>query len=102
MSADSREGAIERALAALREYAVLGIRTNIPFLIRVLGHSEFRAGRLHTGFVEAHLGELLNDTPGPDEALAAAAVIQASRASAISPTGASPADPWSTLTGWGR
>ena len=36
--AESRDAAIARALAALRSFPVLGIRTNIPFLIRLLDH----------------------------------------------------------------
>jgi len=101
VSAESRDAAIERAVAALREYAVLGIRTNIPFLIRLLGHPEFRAGRLHTGFVDAHLGELSSRGPVPAEALAAAATLPAAGGQVTAAARSAP-DPWSTLTGWGR
>ena len=44
-----------RTIAALHAFPVLGIRTNIPFLGRVLDHPDFRAGHLHTGFIEQHL-----------------------------------------------
>ncbi len=50
-----RAAAIARALAALREYAVLGIATNVAYLQAILDHPEFRAGRTHTGFLDAHL-----------------------------------------------
>src|SRR5699024_2390741 len=53
--AESRSAAIDRAIAALRNYPVLGIRTNIPFMIRVLDHPAFRSGDLHTGFIDQHL-----------------------------------------------
>lgn len=96
------EAAIERALAALREYAVLGIRTNNPFLIHLVGHPEFRAGRLHTGLVDAHLGDLLSRVPVPSDAVAAAAAIPSERVQRAAASGRTVPDPWSTLAGWGR
>ena len=77
--AESRDAAIARALAALRSFPVLGIRTNIPFLIRLLDHREVRAGRLHTGFIEQHLDELIAHRETPAEAVAAAAVTPDAR-----------------------
>ena len=40
--AATREEARRRAIAALRDYAILGIRTNIPFLLQILEHSSVR------------------------------------------------------------
>jgi acetyl/propionyl-CoA carboxylase alpha subunit len=54
-----RAEAIERSLAALRASAVAGIHTNLQFLARVLEHPAFRAGEVHTGFVDAHRPELM-------------------------------------------
>ena len=45
--------AIARLVAALREFPILGIRTNVPFLLRVLDHPRFRAGEIDTGFLDA-------------------------------------------------
>jgi acetyl/propionyl-CoA carboxylase alpha subunit len=42
-------------LGALEEYKVVGVRTTIPVLQRVLAHAEFRAGRLSTALLEAIL-----------------------------------------------
>ncbi len=50
--ADTREDATERMIRALREYDVGGIRTNIGFFRQILEDPEFRAARLHTGFIE--------------------------------------------------
>ena len=108
VQAETRTAAIERAIAALRRYPVLGLRTNIPFLIRVLDHPNFRTGDVHTGFIEQHLEALTARTvPPPAAAAAAATVAPTSRAgaagldaqSAGEPIGL---DPWSTLQGWGR
>jgi acetyl-CoA carboxylase biotin carboxylase subunit len=50
-----REAARRRMIEALRGYVVLGITTSIPFLIDVLSHPEFVAGRTHTHFLADHL-----------------------------------------------
>ena len=59
--AETREAAIDKMASALREYVVLGVKTNIGFLIRLMGDEEFRQGKIDTGFIEQH-PELL--TPG--------------------------------------
>jgi acetyl/propionyl-CoA carboxylase alpha subunit len=50
---ETRDETITRLVCALREYPILGVRTNIPFLIRVLDHPRFRAGDVDTGFLDA-------------------------------------------------
>jgi acetyl-CoA carboxylase biotin carboxylase subunit len=50
-----REAAIRRMTRALSEYRIVGIRTTIPALELVLGHPDFRAGRLSTGLLDAIL-----------------------------------------------
>jgi acetyl-CoA carboxylase biotin carboxylase subunit len=104
-SGETREAARARARAALRAYPILGIRTNIPFLIKLLELDAFRDGRLHTGLIDEHWAELSPaEPPVPAEALAAA-VFATPPGSSPSPdhrsTAAAP-DPWSTLGRWGR
>jgi acetyl-CoA carboxylase biotin carboxylase subunit len=99
--AETRDGAIARAAGALREYPILGIRTNVPFLIRILEGEAFVAGRVHTTFVDEHLDALL-PPPGPySEAIAAAAIAATPAARAAVHVEAAP-DPWAALDGWGR
>ena len=50
--AATRDEAIDRMIRALREYDVGGIRTNIGFFRQILEDPEFRAGHLHTGFID--------------------------------------------------
>jgi acetyl-CoA/propionyl-CoA carboxylase biotin carboxyl carrier protein len=101
-SGASREAAIARASAALRRFPVLGIRTNVAFLIRVLEHPEFARGAFDTGFIEQHLPDLVA-YPAPDDAVFAAAAVSRPRGTpALVTAGASVADPWVTLNGWGR
>ncbi|HEX6973680.1 MAG TPA: acetyl-CoA carboxylase biotin carboxylase subunit [Vicinamibacterales bacterium] len=103
VSAETRDAAIDRALAALRAFPILGIQTNVPFLVRLLDHPEFRAGRMHTGFLDQHLQDVLGEQTTPVEAVAAAAVAAAPTTSGarVAADTAVP-DPWDTLTGWGR
>jgi acetyl-CoA carboxylase biotin carboxylase subunit len=100
-TAESRDAAIARAVAALRAFPVLGIRTNIPFLLRVLEHPAFREGTVDTGFIDAHLDELLSRAPIRPEALAAAALPSTGTASPSSSAGSVP-DPWTSIERWGR
>jgi acetyl-CoA/propionyl-CoA carboxylase biotin carboxyl carrier protein len=101
--AESRDAAIARALAALRRFPILGIRTNVPFLIRLLDHPDVRAGRLHTRFIDEHAGELLTSDDPPLEALAAASAATPAVAFGPAGTRVSPSlDPWQTIRGWGR
>jgi len=98
-SAESREAAIARARAALLAFPILGIRTNVPFLIRVLDENDFRAGRLHTGFIDEHANALLATRPLAVEAVAAAVAAGPARSEGAR---APMVDPWEIIRGWGR
>ncbi len=50
--AETRDLAIARLVAALRAFPILGVRTNIPFLLRVLGHTDFRERAVDTEWVD--------------------------------------------------
>jgi acetyl-CoA carboxylase biotin carboxylase subunit len=70
-----RQAAIDRAVTALRDYAILGVTTNVEYLIDILQKPAFAAGQLHTGFLEEHLPDWENDHSGDgDLALAVAAI----------------------------
>jgi acetyl-CoA carboxylase biotin carboxylase subunit len=101
-SAESRDAAIARAISALRAFPILGVRTNLGFLISVLEHPAFRAGDLHTGFVDEHLAALLAKREPPAAVLAAAAFARGASADARPGATSRAADPWTDLRGWGR
>ncbi|MBM3724450.1 MAG: acetyl-CoA carboxylase biotin carboxylase subunit [Acidobacteria bacterium] len=50
--AETRDDAADRLRRALGETVVGGIRTNVAFFREVLDDAEFRAGLLHTGFLD--------------------------------------------------
>jgi acetyl-CoA carboxylase biotin carboxylase subunit len=107
--AETRALAIERLAAALRAYPILGIRTNIPFLLRILEHPRFQAGQIDTGFLDregAALAEIAEPEPPAfvRDAVAAAAGHQspATRYQPLSGGHQASVDPWTSLAAWGR
>ena len=59
---ETREVARHRAIAALRNYAILGIKTNIPFLLQILAHSDFVKASIDTGFLDRESANLARAT----------------------------------------
>lgn len=53
------EGMCKKAVRALKEIKIEGVKTNIGFLLNLLNHPTFRSGECTTGFIE-HNPELLN------------------------------------------
>jgi acetyl/propionyl-CoA carboxylase alpha subunit len=49
---ESRDEALDRLAAALRETEVGGVATNLPFLRWLVAHPEVRAGRITTAFLD--------------------------------------------------
>jgi len=91
---ETREVARRRALEALRNYPILGIRTNVSFLIEILQHPRYVSGDIDTRFLDAEGKTLRASAPVPPEALEVAAAL---RPSTIESTGT---DPWDTLRGF--
>jgi 3-methylcrotonyl-CoA carboxylase alpha subunit len=75
---DTRAAAIARMRAALSETIVLGVTTNIPFLLALLDHHAFEAGDVDTTFIDRRLDELL-PTPTEDDPLAMIALALSER-----------------------
>lgn len=50
-----RDEAILRMQRALDEYAITGIKTTIPFHLKVLNHPMFQKGDVSTDFIEKHM-----------------------------------------------
>lgn len=52
--ASSREEAIEKMIAAIADYRIVGVETTLGFCRFVLGHEAFRSGKFDTGFIKKH------------------------------------------------
>jgi acetyl/propionyl-CoA carboxylase alpha subunit len=99
---ESRDAATGRLIDALRRFPILGVRTNIPFLLRVLSHPRFKAGQIDTGFLDAEDTTLTSFEPGslPDVVRAAFAAHDDRPTRPNSAIDADIRDPWKRLKGW--
>ncbi|HEY0867172.1 MAG TPA: biotin carboxylase N-terminal domain-containing protein [Fimbriimonas sp.] len=76
--AETRNAAIDRLRRALLDFHILGVKTNIAYMLAVLDHPGFRSGRFDTGFLEREFAEWTDASPPPPElgAIAAAASME--------------------------
>uniref|UniRef100_UPI00358DFC84 methylcrotonoyl-CoA carboxylase subunit alpha, mitochondrial isoform X2 n=1 Tax=Myxine glutinosa TaxID=7769 RepID=UPI00358DFC84 len=57
---DDRETALQRLCATLWDYNVVGLSTNVKFLLSLASHPAFRAGHVHTSFIPQHHKDLFS------------------------------------------
>ncbi|MBV9476950.1 MAG: 3-methylcrotonyl-CoA carboxylase, partial [Acidobacteria bacterium] len=103
-TAESRDAAIDRLARALRDYVILGTKTNVSWLRRVITHPAFREGLVSTRFLEEH-AESLAPRVGEVVPRIAAAIASAPRKRAevaSSSDGPRLASVWDELGMWGR
>jgi acetyl/propionyl-CoA carboxylase alpha subunit len=92
----TREDAIEALSGALMDFHVLGVSTNIAYVLDVLAHAGFEKGDIDTGFLGREFAEW---TPGddiPDELGAIMALVGSSTVSERRPTKPS----WDLADSW--
>ncbi|UPK06604.1 carboxyl transferase domain-containing protein [Bradyrhizobium sp. 170] len=58
---------VHKATRTLREFRVGGVATNIPFLAAILAHPDFVENRVSTGFIEAHVADLVGEAKATAE-----------------------------------
>ena len=101
--AATRAEAIDRMLRALKEFKIGGIKTNIPYFMRILAHPDFRAGEFDTTFLDQKFAQPTSGIPGEETieeleriALIAAAInyYQQDRAAAPPPAAAGRESAW--------
>lgn len=74
----TREIAIEKMKRALRDYKLVGIKSNIAFLLNLLESEEYVSGNYHTQFIEKEfLGRMSSQKNIPDEDTNAAVALAA-------------------------
>jgi 3-methylcrotonyl-CoA carboxylase alpha subunit len=94
--APTREDALARMSAALAEYQVVGLTTNVAFLKRLVESQAFSTADLDTGLIERNHDALFPPAQAASKqvlALAAARLLAAERDAAAR-------DPWTFTTGW--
>jgi 3-methylcrotonyl-CoA carboxylase alpha subunit len=100
-----RAASARRLQAALAQYEVAGVQTNLDLLRRVAAHPAFLAAELDTGFLGRHPEVLTPPAAEPPlDALAAAAFAvladRANEARAAAQTGTDARSPWALATAW--
>jgi acetyl-CoA carboxylase biotin carboxylase subunit len=100
-----RGEAIDRMRRALSEFVVKGIKTSIPFHLRVVEHPRFLEGSYDTGFIDEHMADMDDDGASEEERsvarmLAAIAAYRRDREHAERPSAATAAggeNPWKSF-----
>jgi 3-methylcrotonyl-CoA carboxylase alpha subunit len=100
-----RDSALRKMQAALANYQVAGLVTNLEFLKNVAGHPAFAAADLDTGFIENHRADLVPEkTAVTDRHLTLAVLYQVLTAgqenAAAAASSTDPYSPWNDGTAW--
>jgi 3-methylcrotonyl-CoA carboxylase alpha subunit len=94
-----RDEAARRMQESLAATEILGVKTNLAFLERVVAHPAFLAGDTDTAFIERHKADLL---PAPHDVPVEALVAVAARAflDELDSLADAPPSPWNDTRGW--
>jgi 3-methylcrotonyl-CoA carboxylase alpha subunit len=95
----TRAGAAKRLTRALASVEIAGPRTNTGFLVAALGNRDFLAGKIDTGFIDRHFGELIPATGSPPAYVPALAALFVVKERARVNESAEP-DPWNAGDGF--
>lgn len=101
----NRTQALQRMREALAECEIVGPKSNIAFLERLVRHPVVIEGRIDTGYLDRHLDEFLTGDASPSEhvlfAAATAALLHDERAVVAGAANRSdPYSPWSRADAW--
>lgn len=97
---EDREQARLRLLAMLDEFAIGGLKTNLSFLRRIIGHPAFAAAELDTGFIPRYQAQLLPPAQPLPEAFWEDAAQAFQQSLAPEPHNDDPTSPWALNTGF--
>jgi propionyl-CoA carboxylase alpha chain len=78
----TREEAIDKQVAALDAFEIVGPGTNLDFLSALMQHPRFRSGNITTGFIAEEYPEGFHGAPASDEVLRTLAGVAAFAATA--------------------
>ncbi len=98
--AETREQCIDRLSRALRDYVILGTKTNVSWLRRVVTHQAFRDGLVSTRFLQDHAEDLTPKTPEIVPLIAATLSAAPRKKATVSV--ARVTSVWDALGPWGR
>jgi 3-methylcrotonyl-CoA carboxylase alpha subunit len=99
--ASNREACIDRLARALRDYVILGTKTNVSWLRRVITHPAFREGLVSTRFLADHETDLQRQVPEEVPQIATLLAAAARKPQRTSNEQRA-TTPWDSLGTWGR
>ena len=100
---ETREVATQKMLAALRQFIVHGVVTNIDFLQDVLAHEDFAGGKVSTRWVETNLNWSPPSEPAFEALIAASLtdiVVPSQRLQVVNSNEPDPYSPWKNPNGF--
>jgi len=101
--AENREVATEKMKAALRDFVVHGVTTNIDFLQDVLAHPDFVAGKVSTRWVETNFNWAPPSEPSFESLIAASLAdftITNRKSQIVNSSEPDPYSPWKNPNGF--
>uniref|UniRef100_A0A669EC44 Methylcrotonoyl-CoA carboxylase subunit alpha, mitochondrial n=1 Tax=Oreochromis niloticus TaxID=8128 RepID=A0A669EC44_ORENI len=99
---EDRSAALKKLRYCLRQYNIVGLNTNIDFLLNLSGHPEFEAGNVSTSFIPQHYADLFPTPKAPSGATicqAALGLILQERNHTLGFT-QNPFSPFGSSSGW--
>ncbi len=97
---EDREQARLRLLSMLDEFVIGGLKTNISFLRRIIGHPAFAAAELDTGFIPRYQEQLLPPASELSDEFWQAAGQAFAQSQPALVRHDDPASPWATASGF--
>ncbi|XP_077389285.1 methylcrotonoyl-CoA carboxylase subunit alpha, mitochondrial [Festucalex cinctus] len=102
---EDRRAALKKLRYCLRQYNIVGLSTNIDFLLSLSGHPRFQAGDVSTSFIPRHYAELFPAPGTPSGATvcqAALGLLLHERRSTqdLAGNSADPFSPFGSSSGW--
>ena len=95
-----RADALRRLSAALAEYEVVGVQTNLGLLRAVAAHPVFASGTFDTGFIARHPEVMAAPPAEPGPEVWAAASLFVLREEQDAARASDPGSPWAELDAW--
>ncbi|XP_077462528.1 methylcrotonoyl-CoA carboxylase subunit alpha, mitochondrial [Stigmatopora argus] len=102
---EDRCAALKKLRYCLRQYNIVGLSTNIDFLLSLSGHPQFEAGNVTTSFIPQHYADLFPTPKAPSAMSICQAALglllqESKHTQAFTSTSADPFSPFGLSSGW--
>uniref|UniRef100_A0A672IID2 Methylcrotonoyl-CoA carboxylase subunit alpha, mitochondrial n=1 Tax=Salarias fasciatus TaxID=181472 RepID=A0A672IID2_SALFA len=102
---EDRSAALKKLRYCLRQYNIVGLNTNIDFLLSLSGHPEFEAGNVTTSFIPQHYADLFPAPRAPSGAVVCQAALglvlqERKQTQSFTQSASDPASPFGSSLGY--